>query len=43
MVYGWSMGAQQAYHWVALFGDARWSASAIKLVARGKRWRRTTS
>jgi len=22
MVYGWSMGAQQAYHWAALFGDA---------------------
>jgi len=22
MVYGWSMGAQQAYHWGALFGDA---------------------
>jgi homoserine O-acetyltransferase len=21
MVYGWSMGAQQAYHWAALFGD----------------------
>ncbi|MGC8073912.1 alpha/beta fold hydrolase, partial [Salmonella enterica] len=20
MVYGWSMGAQQAYHWAALFG-----------------------
>ena len=22
MVYGWSMGAQQAYHWAALFGEA---------------------
>ena len=22
MVYGWSMGAQQAYHWGALFGEA---------------------
>ena len=22
LVYGWSMGAQQAYHWAALFGDA---------------------
>jgi homoserine O-acetyltransferase len=22
MVYGWSMGAQQAYHWAALFGDS---------------------
>jgi len=22
LVYGWSMGAQQAYHWGALFGDA---------------------
>lgn len=22
MVYGWSMGAQQAYHWAALFGPA---------------------
>jgi homoserine O-acetyltransferase len=22
MVYGWSMGAQQAYHWAALFGGA---------------------
>jgi homoserine O-acetyltransferase len=21
LVYGWSMGAQQAYHWAALFGD----------------------
>jgi homoserine O-acetyltransferase len=21
MVYGWSMGAQQAYHWASLFGD----------------------
>ena len=20
MVYGWSMGGQQAYHWAALFG-----------------------
>lgn len=22
LVYGWSMGAQQAYHWAALFGEA---------------------
>src|SRR5258708_4673594 len=22
LVYGWSMGAQQAYHWAALFGDS---------------------
>jgi len=22
MVYGWSMGAQQAYHWAALFGES---------------------
>ncbi len=22
MVYGWSMGAQQAYHWATLFGDS---------------------
>ena len=35
LVYGWSMGAQQAYHWAALFGDAVERSSSI--AARPKR------